>query len=226
MAAPLVLIVGRLFARGLATKAGRTVARMALARSIRKMFKGTDVASGIDIQSHTSAKVKAKGKPINMPTPLFDKEFWDKLGANLVNRYRHHIFDNASPRDAYGQPFKEYSAGYANRKKTGAMFKQDSSYANSKAPYLTGDLYKDLDYTVDSKNNAIYIGWNAEANKIDWLKNNGRILTDAKYPLPKDVIDKTLSALNKELKKTMPKGTHHIKITAKVHAKATPKAKK
>ena len=79
MAAPL-LIIGKLFA----SKAGRTVARMALARSIRKMFKGTDVAGGIDIQSHTSAKVKAKGKPINMPTPLFDKEFWDKLGANLV----------------------------------------------------------------------------------------------------------------------------------------------
>ena len=222
MAAPL-LIIGKLFA----SKAGRTVARMALGRSIRKMFKGTDVASGIDVQSHTSAKVKAKGKPINMPTPLFDKEFWDKLGANLVNRYRHHIFNNTNPRDAYGQPFKQpYSAGYEKSKKTGAMFRQDSSYANSYAPYLTGDLYKDLDYTVDSKNNAIYIGWNAQANKIDWLKKNGRILTDAKYPLPKDVIDKTLSALNKELKKTMPKGTHHIKITAKVNASVSPKAKK
>ena len=222
MAAPLILIVGRLFATG----AGRKVAQFALTRSIRNMFKGTDVEGDIDIQSHTSAKVKAKGKPIDFPTPLFDKKFWDKLGANLVNRYRHHIFNKSNPRDAYGKSFKPYSAGYQKSKKTGNMFRQDGSYANSKAPYLTGDLWRDLDYTVDSKNNAIYIGWNAQANKIDWLKNNGRILTDAKYPLPKDVIDKSLAVLNKELKKTMPKGTHHIKITAKVHATTAPKAKK
>ena len=219
MAAPLA-IVGRLFA-GI----GRRAAQAALTRSIKNMLKGTSVDGDIDIQSHTSAKVVAKGKPIEFPTPLFSDKFWNDLGANLVNRYRHYIFDKTNPRDAYGKPFKEYSKGYTETKKTGKMFRQDSSYANSYAPYLTGDLYRDLNHTVDAKNNAIYIGWNDEANKIDWLKKNGRILTDANPPLPKAVIDQSFDVLNKELKKVMPKGKHHIKITAKVQAKASPKNK-
>tara|TARA_R100000700_G_scaffold37409_1_gene47559 strand:- start:2662 stop:3327 length:666 start_codon:yes stop_codon:yes gene_type:complete len=221
MAAPLV-IVGRLFA-GI----GRRASQAALTRSIKNMFKGTSVDGDIDIQSHTSAKVVAKGKPIEFPNPLFSDKFWNDLGANLVNQYRHYIFDKTNPRDAYGKPFKQpYSKGYEKSKKTGNMFRQDSSYSNSYAPYLTGDLYRDLDHSVDAKKNTIYIGWNAEANKIDWLKKNGRILTDARYPLPKDVVDKAMKIMNNELKKTMPKGTHHIKVTAKVHATVSPKAKK
>ena len=196
MAIPVLAIIGRLFARGAAGK----VARMSLSKELRNMGKDTDVAGGIDIQSHTSAKVKNKG--------------------------RHYIFDKTSPKDAYGRPFKEYSAGYKKSKNTGKMFRQDSSFANSKAPILTGDLWEDLDHSVDAKRNTIFLGWNAHANKIDWLKKNGRILTDDRYPLPKAVVDKAMKIMNNELKKTMPKGTHHIKVTAKVHASARPKAKK
>ena len=220
MAAPLA-IVGRLFA-GI----GRRAAQAALTRSIKNMLKGTSVDGDIDIQSHTSAKVVAKGKPIEFPTPLFSDKFWNDLGANLVNRYRHYIFDKTNPRDAYGKPFKEYSKGYTETKKTGNMLRQDSSYANSKAPYLSGDLYNHLDHSLDAKNNTIYIGWIAQAYKINWLKKIGRILTDARYPLPKDVVDKAMKIMNNELEKTMPKGTHHIKVTAKVHATVSPKAKK
>ena len=223
MAAPLIAIVGRLFARGAAGK----VARMSLSKELRKMGKDTDVAGGIDIQSHTSAKVKNKGKPINFPNPLFNSKFYNDLGNNLVNQYRHYVFNKTNPRDAYGQPFKQpYSDGYEKSKKTGKMFRQDSSYANSYAPYLTGDFWEDLNFSVDAKRNTIFLGWDAEANKIDWLKKNGRILTDARYPLPKAVVDKAMDIMNNELKKTMPKGTHHIKVTAKVHASARPKAKK
>ena len=221
MAIPVLAIIGRLFARGAAGK----VARMSLSKELKQMGKDTDVAGGIDIQSHTSAKVKTKGKPVNFPNPLFNSKFYKDLGNNLVNQYRHHIFDKSSPKDAYGRPFKEYSAGYKKSKNTGKMFRQDSSYANSKAPILTGDLWEDLNHSVDAKNNTIYLGWNAHANKIDWLKKNGRILTDARYPLPKAVVDKAMDLMNSELKKTMPKGTHHIKVTAKVHASVAPKAK-
>ena len=94
MAAPLIAIVGRLFARGAAGK----VARMSLSKELRKMGKDTDVAGGIDIQSHTSAKVKTKGKPVNFPNPLFNSKFYTMLGNNLVNQYRHHIFDKSNPR--------------------------------------------------------------------------------------------------------------------------------
>lgn len=218
MAAPLA-IVGRLFAGS-----GKTIAKLGLTRGIRNMFKGTDEPD-INIQSHVAGKVKATGKPIDIPDPLFSESFWNKFGANIVNKYRHHIFDKTSPKDAYGQPFKPYSKGYEKSKKTGNMFRQDSSFSNSNAPVLSGDLWKDLNHSVDAENNAIYIGWNAHANKIDWLKKNGRILTDANHPLPKAVIDQSFDVLNKELKKVMPKGKHHIKITAKVQAKVSPKNK-
>ena len=221
MAAPVIAIVGRLFAG-----VGRKASSAALTKGIRNLFKGTDVEGGINIQSHTSGKVKATGDPVNFPSPLFNNKFFNKLGDNLVNQYRHYIFDKTNPRDAYGQPFKEYSAGYKKLKNTGKMFRQDSSYANSKAPFVTGDLSRDLDYSVDAKRNTIFLGWNAHANKIDWLKKNGRILTDANYPLPKSVVDKTMNIINNELKKTMPKGTHHIKVTAKVTASVSPKVKK
>ena len=221
MAAPVISIVGRLF-----TGVGKKAARMALVRGIKNLFKKTDVDGSINIQSHTSAKIKAKGEPVNFPNPLFHEDFFDKLGDNLVNQYRHFVFDKTNPRDAYGQPFKQpYSKGYEKSKKSGKMFRQDSSYANSYAPVLTGDLSRDLNYSFDSKKNTIYLGWNAHANKIDWLKKNGRVLTDDNYPLPKSVVDKTMKIINKELKKTMPKGSHHIKVTAKIGASVSPKIK-
>ena len=222
MAVPVVAIVGRLFAG-----VGKKTARLALTKGIKNLFKGTDVDGGIDIQSHTSGKVQAKGDPVNFPSPLFNNKFFNNLGANLVNQYRHYIFNKSNPRDAYGQPFKQpYSKGYEKSKKSGKMRRQDSSYANSYAPYLTGDLSRDLSHSVDAKRNTIFLGWNAHANKIDWLKKNGRVLTDDNYPLPKTVVDKTMKIINKELKRTMPKGKHHIKITAKVSASVSPKIKK
>ena len=219
MAAPVIAIVGRLFAG-----VGSKVARTSLVKLLKNANKDVNVAGGINIQSHTSGKVQAKGDPVNFPSPLFNNKFFNNLGANLVNQYRHYIFNKSNPRDAYGQPFKQpYSKGYEKSKKSRTMRRQDSSYANSYAPYLTGDLSRDLSHSVDAKRNTIFLGWNAHANKIDWLKKNGRVLTDDNYPLPKTVVDKTMKIINKELKRTMPKGKHHIKITAKVSASVSPR---
>jgi|TARA_R100000084_G_scaffold48201_1_gene19915 hypothetical protein len=219
MAAPLIAIVGKLFTK-------KRLQQMALNRAIKKMFQRTPDPD-IPISNITKGKVKATGEPINFPSPLFNNKFFKKLGDNLVNQYRHHIFNKSNPKDAYGNPFKQpYSKGYEKSKKSGRMRRQDSSYAGSYAPYLTGDLSRDLGHSVDAKRNTIYLGWNAHANKIDWLKKNGRVLTDGNYPLPKSVVDKAMKIMNNELKKTMPKGKHKIKITAKVSSGISQKTKK
>ena len=212
MAAPLIAIVGRLFSKGASGK----LAKLALGRELKNMFKGTDVAGGIDIQSHTSAKVKAKGKPVDFPNPLFNSDFFDDLGNNLVNQYRHYIFDKTSPRDAYGKPFKEYSAGYKKSKNTGKMFRQDSSYANSKAPILTGDLLNDFGSHFVVKNNGVELGWASQGAKIEWLKKMGRVLTSKDQPLPKGVIQYIQTQAHTDINKRLgPNKTTTYKIGKK-----------
>ena len=171
-----------------------------------------------------------------MPKPVFNKKFWDHFGHVAVNAYRHHIFDKTNPKMANDRPFPNYSTkgadvgfrtingkkvfidSYANRKKTGKLFRQDESFANSKAPVLSGDLWEDTKPDVDAKNDTIYIGWTAHADKVKWLRdmNPKRILTSKQYPFPKKITEKKLMKLfDRELKRVMPKGTHTITIGKK-----------
>ena len=179
---------------------------------------------------------KGKGKQFKIPATLFNKDFWDKFARVAKNEYKHYIFNNTNPRMSNDKPFPEYSTkgenvgfrtinkkkvfidSYANRKKAGKLFRQDQSYANSKAPYVVGDLSTDTDSSSDAKNNAIYIGWNAHANKVKWLRdmNPKRILTSKAHPFPKKVTEKKLMKLfNQHLKKVMPKGTRTTTIGKK-----------
>ena len=100
-------------------------------------------------------------------------------------------------------------------KKTGKLRRQNSSYSNSLAPVLTGDLMLDTDSSFSVKDNAIYIGWSSHAKKLDWLRDNGRIVTSKEDPINPDVIKKAMPSFNKELKRRMPKGKHTITIGKK-----------
>ena len=158
----------------------------------------------------------AKGKKFKMPSPLFNKTFWNHFGSVAVNEYRHYIFDKSSPRMSNDRPFPVYSDKY--KKKTGKLKRQDTSFANSKAPLLTGDLMRNTNHSTDAKNNAIYIGWNAEANKVKWLRemDRPRILTSKAHPFPKKITGQKLMKLfNQHLKKVMPKGTRTTTIGKK-----------
>ena len=157
-----------------------------------------------------------KGKPFEIPSPLFGKEFYNRLAGVAVNEYRKITFDKSSPKMANKQPFPKYtSKSYQNRKQTNKLKRQDSSYANSTAPVVTGDLMLDTKASAAPKENAIYIGWSSHAYKLDHLRTNKRILTSKTYPINPDVIKKIMPSFNKELKRIMPKGSQTITIGKK-----------
>ena len=159
---------------------------------------------------------KQTGKKFKMPNPLFGKGAYEKLAALAVNEYRKITFDVNNPTMANKKKFPKYkSKSYEKRKESNQLNRQDGSYAKSTAPVVSGDLMLDTKGDYSLKHESIYIGWNAQANKIDWLRDNGRILTSKQYPINPDVVKKMMPQLNKELKKSMPKGTNTISIGKK-----------
>ena len=156
-----------------------------------------------------------KGKPFEIPAKLFNKEFFQTLSGVAVNEYRKITFDKSNPKMANKQPFPKYSKGYENRKQTNKLKRQDSSFANSTAPVVTGDLMLDTKASAAPKEDAIYIGWSSHAYKLDHLRKNKRILTSKTYPINPDVIKKMMPSFNKELKRIMPKGSQTITIGKK-----------
>ena len=134
---------------------------------------------------------------------MLSKIFFQKLGANIRDKYRKHIF--AKARDVYGKSFKGYSMEYRKHKSKGDNFRQDSRFANSTAPVFTGDLLKDFGSLLKATKNSLQIGWASQGAKVKWLSKMGRILKADNQPLPKGIIKFIESEVNKELKKTATK---------------------
>ena len=159
---------------------------------------------------------KGRGKPFKLPKILFNKGFWEHFGAVAKNAYIGYIFDKSNPRMSNDRPFPVYSDKY--KKKTGKLKRQDASFANSKAPLLSGNLMLNTDHSTDAKNNAVYIGWTSHAYMVKHLRdmNPERILTSKAHPFPKKITGQKLMKLfNQHLKKVMPKGTRTTTIGKK-----------
>ena len=167
----------------------------------------------------------AKGKKFKMPSPLFNKTFWNHFGAVAKNAYVGYIFDKSNPRMSNDRPFPNYSRGYEKKKKSGKIGSEEKGftsvqggYENSTAPVVRGDLRLDTNHSTDAKNNAVYIGWTSHANKVKWLRDMKpeRILTSKEHPFPKKITGQKLMKLfNQHLKKVMPKGTRTTTIGKK-----------
>ena len=181
---------------------------------------------------------KSKGKPFKIPSPLFDKQVLETFKAVVVNKYRNVTFNKSDPRMSNDQPFPEYSTfpsfwvtmnvkkkfkksapkeGYSYKEaKEGVMLKrQNAVYANSTSPNVTGDLWRDTSADFNVEEQAIYIGWSAQANKVKWLREKGRFLTSHSHPINPKVIKKLMPSFRKELKRIMPKGTRTTTIGKK-----------
>ena len=130
--------------------------------------------------------------------------FFRRLGANVRDRYRKHIFQDA--KDVYGKSFKSYSKEYGERKRAKSFKRQANNYANSKAPVLTSDLLRDFSL-VRTSAGGFEIGWVTHGAKIKWLKKRGRVLTDSKQPFPKHLIEYMSKELSKQYKKDNPNKT-------------------
>lgn len=155
------------------------------------------------------------GKDFKFKTPIFNKKKMRLLGAHLVNEYRKVTFNKGNPLMANNQPFPSYSSKYRKAKESGKLKRSDTSYKSSKAPYLTGDLMRDLKASHNPRKNSFSIGWSAEADKVDQLNKMGRILTSHAHPVNPKVMANIMPHIGKFLNSILINGTQHIKIKDK-----------
>ena len=179
-----------------------------------------------------------RGKDFNIPANLFDKQFWTTFEATAVNEYRKVIFDKSNPRMSNDKNFPAYSKrgskwvtmnvrekfkkdapkkgySYEEAKKGNMLRRLDSGYANSTAPYVSGDLMRDTKAEADPKTFSVFIGWSSHAYKVDRLREKGRILTSRSEPYPPSAMKKLMPLINKNLKRVMPKGSQTITVKKK-----------
>ena len=138
---------------------------------------------------------------------MLDAKFFLKVGPNVRDRYRKHIFKDA--KDVYGKPFNKYSKEYGERKRANKFKRQSSQYAGSTAPVLTSDLLRDYSLIKPPNRKGFQIGWITLGARVESLKKQGRVLTAPDQPLPKDEI----KFLDREAHKYIKKGLGPNKTT-------------
>ena len=146
---------------------------------------------------------------------MLDATFFRKIGPEVRDRYRKHIFGSDASanykqqaKDVYGRAFKKYKQSYSQRKKADKFKRQASSFKDSTNPVLTSDLLRDYSL-VKTMKDGFQIGWTTFGARVQWLAKLGRVLTHPNQPLPKGV----QSYLFKEAEKYNGKGL--IKIFGK-----------
>ena len=131
---------------------------------------------------------------------MLDKIFFLRVGPNVRDRYREHIFKKAL--DVFGKPFKAYTSKYGERKKANKFKRQASQYAGTKAPVLTSDLLRDYSL-IKTASDGFQIGWSISGGKIEGLKKMGRVLTSSRQPLPDGVIKYLSTEAHSYIKKKL-----------------------
>ena len=143
---------------------------------------------------------------------MLNKEFWDRVGADVVNRYRKQIFDEA--KDVFGNNYPEYSEKYGRKKRANKFKRQASDFSGSKAPVLTGDLYRSFKMRGKPDNTGFTFGTTVWGGKVKDLQKLGRVISTEEQPIPQADIDwlllkaknYTQERLKKMFKKAIGKG--------------------
>ena len=113
---------------------------------------------------------------------MLDAKFFLKVGPNVRDRYRDHIFKKA--KDVFGKSFKGYSKEYGIAKRANKFKRQARSYSNSTAPVLTSDLLRDFSL-IRTSSGGFQLGWTTFGARVSQLAKRGRVLTTSSQPLPK-----------------------------------------
>ena len=147
---------------------------------------------------------------------MLDSKFFRKINAEVIMRYRKHIFDPAGggkgAKDVYGKSYKGYSSGYSKAKKTGQLKRQDEKFKNSTAPVLSGDLYKDFQLIKLGKSGFTF-GNLARQSTVKFLSKMGRVIMAENKALPTKVGKYIMDQADKYVKKELGKikgGTFNI----------------
>ena len=119
---------------------------------------------------------------------MLDINFFKKVGVNVVNMYRVHIFDKG--KDIDDKKFDKYSTKYGERKRAKKFKRQANEFANTRSPVLTGDLYRDFKLIRSSiKKDGFMFGTVVHGGKVESLKELGRNLYRDKKVLPTHVAE-------------------------------------
>ena len=144
---------------------------------------------------------------------MLDKIFFLRIGPNVRDRYRDHIFNKAL--DVFGKPFKAYTSKYGQNKRANKFKRQASQYSNSNAPVLTSDLLRDYSL-IKTASRGFQIGWASLGARVEGLKKMGRVLTSSRQPLPDGVIKYLHNEAHSYIKKKLgPNKTTTYKIGRK-----------
>ena len=150
---------------------------------------------------------------------MLDKKFFKDISADVVMKYRKHIFDpkggGAKARDVFDNEYKGYKKSYkkasGNLKVNGKP--QDRKFAGSTAPVLTGDLYKDFKFQK-YVNGGFAFGHTSDGAKVKRLEQLGRPISTKKQPIPdsvaKFILLEAANYIVKQLKKRIKGGTYKI----------------
>ena len=153
---------------------------------------------------------------------MLDATFFRRIGPNVRDRYRKHIFGSDASgqyvqqaKDVFGRKFKSYKPKYSQRKRADKFKRQASSFKDSTNPVLTSDLLRDYSL-IKTMNRGFQIGWTTFGARVEWLKKMGRVLTSKSQPLPNGVITYLSKEAHKHIKKRLgPNKTTTYKIGRK-----------
>ena len=140
---------------------------------------------------------------------MLDKMFFLKIGPNVRDRYRKHIFQDA--KDVFGKPFKAYTSKYGQNKRANKFKRQASQYASSNAPVLTSDLLRDFSL-IKTMTNGFQLGFAAFGARVQHLKKMGRVLSAPNQALPNGVIQYLSKEASIYINKKLPKGKKRYRI--------------
>ena len=130
---------------------------------------------------------------------MLDKKDFIKIGANVRDNYRTHIFTKGL--DVNDRKFRGYKEPYKSLKQSGKLFRQATQFANSTAPILTTDLLRDYGSVYSTSSKGFKMGWSISGGKIKGLQKRGRLLTTTQKALP----DAVAKFLDNEIDKTIKK---------------------
>ncbi len=116
---------------------------------------------------------------------MLDKKDFIKIGANVRDNYRTHIFTKAL--DVNDKKFKGYKEPYRSLKRSGKIKRQAAQSTNTTAPILTTDLLRDFGSVYSTSNKGFKMGWSTYGARVESLRKKGRVLTSKEKALPDGV---------------------------------------
>ena len=144
---------------------------------------------------------------------MLDNKDFIKIGANVRDKYRTHIFTKAL--DVNDRKFKGYKEPYKSRKRSGKIKRQATQSANTTAPILTTDLMRDFGSVYSTSNKGFKMGWSTYGARVESLKKKGRVLTSKEKALPDGVAKFLDKEVDMAIKKKLGGNTTTIHRTKK-----------